>query len=121
MTKEEIIEGNRLIAEFCGAEWVKDDYGDYGYKLDSFPVWNKMQSVEALKYHTSWDWLMPVLTAIGDIDEFYAGWKIESCECYIWTDHDINNYDETTIKDSTIEAVYLAVISFIKWHNSQSK
>ena len=51
-----IEEGNKLIAEFVGAKLTKGNF----YLLDG-----EILAHEAdLKYHTSWDWLMPVVEKI---------------------------------------------------------
>jgi hypothetical protein len=64
MTNEEVIRGNKLIAEFMGAS-IDDGYGDketYRFPLRGAPkeyasyVW----SSDGLQYHSSWDWLLPV-------------------------------------------------------------
>ena len=60
---EEIIEGNKLIAEFEGLE----QDGNYWYR----PTGNTeglmyTHKYRRLEYHTSWDWLMPVVEKIKD-------------------------------------------------------
>lgn len=57
----EIIEGNRLIAEFMELRLVGDVYMNAPYKTPFV-----IGLVEELKYHSSWDWLMPVLLKIKD-------------------------------------------------------
>ena len=47
---------NKLIAEFMGAEWHKDFFKD---------VCVISPSNISYKFHTSWDWLMPVLKKIS--------------------------------------------------------
>ena len=66
MTDKEIIEGNKLIAEFMGLNYedvVKDiwyNYQQLGYRNSDF-----MNFPENYKfYHSSWDWLMPVVEKI---------------------------------------------------------
>lgn len=116
MSVEEIIEGNKLIAEFMGAEKsTKDNDMRYirfsephaGTKTFYFYKWQ-------LKYHKSWDWLMPVVE------------KIEECE-------DVKvlmNGSKTSIKIDKktftchtivrINSTWRAVVSFLKYYNSQS-
>ena len=48
---------NKLIAEFMGLK-------RYGYKDENYLVLNKHLSPEQLPYHTSWDWLMPVVREV---------------------------------------------------------
>ena len=47
---------NKLIAEFMGAEWHKDFFKD---------VCIISPSNISYKFHTSWDWLMPVVMKIS--------------------------------------------------------
>lgn len=65
--KDEIVRGNCLIAEYMEAE--------LNYMVFEFPepigteklsrFWKK----DKLQYHSSWDWLMPVLKKISDEDD----------------------------------------------------
>ena len=104
-------ENNKLIAEFMG--FVEVDSGWYNY----------MPQLQAqdLKYHVSWDWLMPVVDKIERIvfDEensfnvtigsgIYCVVQDLHGECYEMI------YDD---EETKIEAVYKAVVDFIKWHN----
>jgi len=70
---------NKLIAEFMGSN------------LNGLESW---QYEEELQYHTSWDWLMPVVEKIYQLDsnaDFFGS---------------IN-----------LEATYKEVVEFIKEHN----
>jgi len=57
MTQEEIIQGNKLVADFDG--WKP-------WEHDSTKLWHPERnitsfiSVEDIQYHSSWDWIMPV-------------------------------------------------------------
>ena len=115
MENKEIIEGNKLVAEFDG--WVIDN---------SFPdkdrTYIKNGGIEldtTFKYHTSWDWLMPVVEniqslAIDEVGEINV--MIASHECLIGEDyyHPIINIERN---GSYISMIYIAVVEFIKWYN----
>lgn len=62
-----IIEGNKLIAEFTGFVRNKPvgTIGSYGRKKDWHIDLFGWFDDEDLKYHTSWDWLMPVIDKIS--------------------------------------------------------
>ena len=115
MTTEEIVEGNRLIAEFMGYKqrengglfWGNDGLGGL-YPKD-------------LKYHSSWDWLMPVVEKIQHLEDELPV-KIDfqihllgAVELYI----DYKRvFAMTAFEPGTlINAVYEAILEFIKWYN----
>lgn len=83
---------NKLIAEFMGAEWHKDFFKD---------VCIISPSNISYKFHTSWDWLMPVLqkcrqeNPLEYFDRVY--YAIEMCD---------------------INVTYKAVVQFIKNQNN---
>jgi len=53
MSEQEILDGNKLIAEFMGAK--------YNSKLDlvNLGANHKLVGINELQYHSSWDWIMP--------------------------------------------------------------
>lgn len=103
---------NKLIAEFMEAVTI----GAGKHTLIAFPdtkiegggLISNNRSISDLHYHTSWDWLMPVVEKISkslDIDQLI--------ECDEW----LNIRDE--LMTARIETVYNAVVEFIKWYNNQ--
>lgn len=52
------LEGNKLISEFMGAEFVSDGNIMYN-KKDQFPNGLYATKVQELRYNSLWDWLMP--------------------------------------------------------------
>lgn len=115
MTQEEILEGNKLIAEFMGFkkhdeyiyEAVEEKYfiptdikngcvNSYGYV---FPI-------NCLMFHSSWDWLKPVIDKISEID--YTKYPSKCIE-YI-------SVVAMSIL-TPIEEAFKRVINFIKWYN----
>ena len=95
MTQEEILEGNKLINAFMGYP--------YNMTKNGYP--------EQVIYHSSWDWLMPVVEKIESLRYEVA---IHSTWCNInrGTSNDLGYIGGET----KIEAVYKGVIHFIKWH-----
>ena len=108
------MEGNKLIAEFMGAEWHKDFFKD---------VCIISPSNISYKFHTSWDWLMPVIEKIkilvmeDDSDELYNSeekvWDKIS-EALYW-----DNITHTLVQIE-IKSVYQAVVEFIKEYNQNN-
>ena len=111
------IENNKLIAEFLSVkihpcETIEnfkflpmEERGLYnGYFIDE------------LNYHEDWNWLMEVVEKIESL-----GYRIEIVKhiCRIY----LSNKETIIISENTpkIEAVYNAVVEFIKWYNNQNK
>ena len=116
MTSEEILDGNKLIAEFDGLKIITDDisFFDTNYK----PL---------KKYNELWACIMPIVEKIESISELSQNRKcnfhvtIEKHRCFIkwgigYTICDINDYH-----NSKISIVYKAIIEFIKWYNQNKK
>lgn len=137
---EDIIENNVLIAEFMGAKYKKN----VSFSLKEGYLWLPYHGIvnyttvelgcgKILKYHFSWEWLMPVVEKIESIkdphDGFY-GVYISSNSCCIQgtslhmalsdPDYGPVYYDEV-ILETKLESTYQAVIRFIKWFNSKQQ
>lgn len=124
---EEIIEGNKLIAIFCGAKPCKDWQGYDGFEHDSYYhlQWsNKYQDNldlfsyrhSELKYDTSFDWIIPAIKKAYDL--------IQEAE---------NKYPEDLPLDDPrgwrawsyrrpnlsidIESTWKSLVRFIQWYN----
>tara|TARA_R100000808_G_scaffold19506_1_gene42321 strand:+ start:34 stop:336 length:303 start_codon:yes stop_codon:yes gene_type:complete len=94
---------NKLIAEFMGLEIRESKHKyitTYYVIIDDMPT-----DLQDLKYHKSWDWLMPV------IEEIYDRVDKENIEEFYCFKHCIPNRDTT----------YQAVVEFIKFYNDQNK
>ena len=71
-------QNNKLIAEFMGLKNI-DPNDDTIYQLmvakkgsglpHEFPIGNEIIPVKHMEYHTSWDWLMPVIHKCFDVAE----------------------------------------------------
>jgi hypothetical protein len=102
MTQQEILEGNKLIAEFMGYKQsvIIGVLFIHETKLNL--------TISELKYHSSWDWLMPV---VGKIKECLKnGNYIDTRTTFLTIQH-LSIFED-------IETVYAAVVEFIKWHNA---
>jgi len=94
---------NKLIAEFMG----RDEY----YKGMS-----EARAKRIFNFHTSWDWLMPVVEKIEDEGYSFERNKQEDgdWQCLIVKGYDIIHQ---TFGDCSREATHNAVVEFIKRHN----
>ena len=128
MTNEDILYGNKVIAEFMGiSEAVErtEKLGGGGYL--------------GCSYHMSWNWLMPVVTKINkwhiSIRPFVYGnpesvrLKIledrVTIEAMFWPSRDVNKGSWVYLKKkkflyskfSELEATWRAVVVFVEWYN----
>lgn len=93
---------NKLIAEFMGCTNSFNDITDATlYKIEQGTF-----EMGELKYHTSWDWLMPVVI-----------------ECFeIFGDSNTINYMKLNdaLLTCNINEVYKVVVEFIKEYNNEN-
>ena len=82
---------NKLIAEFMGAEWHKDFFKD---------VCIVSPSNMSYKFHTSWDWLMPVIN-----------------KCY--QEH-MSKHIADAVMTCDIDEAYQVALEFIKEYNEKN-
>lgn len=109
------IEGrNILIAEFMVGV-VKKNYN--GFEIDGKP-YHETQ----LKYHSSWDWLMPVIEKIESLD-YIDYCQIQSTKTLggVFYSTYISKTFNTTSYESKIKSVYNAVIKAINYHNEREQ
>ncbi len=130
MTQNEILSGNRLIAEFMGGTVTPIDTC-VNYTHMSIPHWAFVESdFDTLKvggygYAKSWDWLMPVVEKISKIP--LIGATDISDTCYPRTFGMINvetgnvmvRFNATYLCEAPtlIEAVFFAVVEFVRSEN----
>lgn len=110
--EDKIIEGNKLIAEFMGLKAMEVAKGmpDIKYEHSFTTHGFKEQTHEAmLLFHSSWDWLIPVIDKITSSNEYYK-----------FIDHTSSMIYEGGIHINTkfIESTWNDVVEFIKWYNS---
>lgn len=137
--EKEISEGNKLIAEFMGGVCSNYADGSKGWIIPNLTKNGVEGDEKSLKFHSSWDWLMPVVEKIGKTiipkDWLKAGWDL-SVHYSIHSvgvsfeigDHDLHITDSgieakmwDNISKEPITRTWLAVIEFIKWYNENKK
>jgi hypothetical protein len=118
MEAKDIATGDRIIAEFVslrvdslnGDTWIVGHNGN--------EVWHN-ESSENWAFHTSFDWLMPVVGKIKKSGDYYYSKHFlsrhgaEASEILDRIDLALTSVD--------IEAVWQAVVAFLEYYNQQSK
>ena len=94
---------NKLIAEFMELE-VDNGLYCYTTAMDDYKT-------DTLYFHSSWDWLMPVMDKISGIKNWSINATLE------WLSSSEFNIQQESDGFYTIEDVYLAVVEFIKLTN----
>lgn len=126
MNKEEIETGNKLIIDFLN--WKIYTYnGPYMtfkcYKVNSYPdIYIPESGIlpanpSNLKFHSSWDWLMPVVEKIENLEDYII--EISYKQCIIKSYEKNMEIITSRYLDSKIEAVWASVVEFIRWYNEQ--
>jgi len=137
-----IQKSNKLIAEFMGGKimWKTGKHINIsGYYLPYLgknentltgeyeATINSYVSVSGLKYHNSWDWLMPVVEKIQNLGvstniHYYAGTNVNEAtinSSVTFLGYKME-YDNSEFK-TKMEATYTSVVKFIRWYNKQKK
>ena len=128
---DNIIENNKLIAEFLN--WEFDDLSEtfetpflklvdpHAFGDEQFSC--KLQDFE-LEFHSDWNWLMRLVEKIENLQDENncAIYNVQTEQCFV--EIIINHTSETIVEvdsNSKIQAVYRACVEFIKWYNKQNK
>jgi len=131
MENKEILEANTLIAIFMGAKpcknfWNEDAlmHQDWEHSEWSNRIQDNFETTaykpNQLEYHSSWDWLMPVVEKIAKDYDFNLWSTNDFWACNISrqdvsvTEHPIGDMGGA----EPIYCVYKAVIQFLTWYNN---
>jgi len=109
-------EENKLIAEFMGFK-LQDNPNERFYNqyfTESNGTWGNR--IEIMHFDSSWDWLMLVVEKIEQTNNGCTLVIIEDERCYI---DNQNGFEIDSVGHTKIEAVYNAVIKFIKLNNHE--
>jgi hypothetical protein len=116
MKKEEILSANKLIAVFLGGKIVREN----GLIFIN-GITGGQQTPMGLKYHSSWDWIMPVIDKIESVDNFAYKVILHYGIGFI---SDSSKHGEPVICRKTggtrLETTYKLAVDFIIWYNKKS-
>lgn len=137
---KEVKEGNVLIALFMGAKkenWYpanKDNKqtGDYyAFEEKEYPANEKYVGDYALKYHCSYDWLMPVwfkamLWYRAEFGALTSTFDINNMGIYISANHSsafkyAYLFTREISQKQILNAIYESMVYFVEWYNAQNK
>ena len=115
MNREEI----KLIAEFMGMT-------EYEYPTD-MPEWvniygSNEKNYINFRYHSSWDWLMPVVEKIGKEYDVRITWQPTAINVTYIDRPDVFDSEISSMGGMTaLENTYRSVVKFIEWFNKNKK
>jgi hypothetical protein len=134
MGKKEIIERNKLIAEFMNLEYDgywqakthgREDITVHELRLDGLSyeyhhIDDNGDKETDLPFHQLWEWLMPVIDTIETMGIDNVGEPYCVIMPYQFEVREGNNVILHTRKTTTkINMVWKGVVEFIKWYNTQ--
>ena len=105
-----IIEGNKLIAEFMRVAivgpmyWIPKHEEIRRTSASSYYL-NEHYYDDELKYHSSWDWLMPVVSKCYESGNLGSGFRTA--------------IEESLMGIIDIDQTWFDVVEFIKWYNKK--
>jgi hypothetical protein len=96
-------ENNRLIAEFMGWDILSPTTIPFNLHLSNLEV--DSGEIANLKYHSSWDWLMPIVS-----------------KCRKESNAEDSHWESVyySLEGCDIDVTYQSVVDFIKWYNEQN-
>ena len=104
--------GNRVIAEFMGM--LLDEHGF----IIRNPTLINIGRSHDLKFHLSWDWIMPVVEKIylmREVTDFVI--RMGEVEISIIGRGSIKS--PCIISNNSITELWIAIVEFIEWHNTR--
>lgn len=114
------MESNRIICEFMGVKPKMESPDVYTYNDGIFfsvrednPEKVMDAIVKYAKYHTSWDWLIPVVKKIREV--------VNTEMSFEQFDNHRHIADRLNVYDYDIESIHKGVIEFIKRYNHENQ
>jgi hypothetical protein len=117
MRKREILKNNKLIAKFMGHYQPKKGFLHFKEGFTNQYVENNLQDIQ---YHSSWDWLMPVVIKIGKVHYGPEREFLISSALKTINDVSVRAFHNGSVPFNvmnTLEDVYKGVVEYIKWYN----
>jgi len=119
------IENNVRIGKFMGIDYAQPAENKIVYYRNDGQLIHGEENPTELKYHISWDWLMPVVDKIEAMGLHFNIKTNESWIDWLGTENEhlelLQKYDEATFEvnyeATKIESVYKTVLQFVNFYN----
>jgi hypothetical protein len=112
LLSDAVQEGNKLIAKFMGGKTWNNDI--FLFPVGESPLEHQSEMAKYFKYHSSWDWLMPVVEKINEIFAPLTTPLIVTTAGVFLTK--IHN----AICEVDIKLAHSEIVSALKWYNAQN-
>lgn len=110
----DVLTGNKIISVFDGMQigalsgWMSGNVGEKAYRKVDGEV-TEVYSFDKLKYHSSWDWLMPACFKFDTLEITGRKRRIYESHCDV-IDAAVSRYE--------IIPVFEALVDGITWYNN---
>lgn len=118
MNEIEIIKSNELIAKFMGGEYRTDlsfTFIKEGWLNTPANDCRQIAQSYDFKYHSSWDWLIPVFNKCQELLRTMEG-TVKVANQHLYLSNSLDFFGTLNI-----EKMYSAIINFIEWFNSNQE
>lgn len=115
MPRIEILECNKLIAEFMDGRLYEVDNQMCWILPDVFSAKTYTKPSD-LKYHYSWDWLMPVWFKCKEI----GLWMMANGYDTLWLEKS-KEIENCILNENNCDKAALKILLLIKWYNANKK
>lgn len=126
--QQEVIEGNRLIAEFEYGKLIEDEY-PIGSKRVKFietedrehtwilnPADDVFNECHHLEYHSNWNWLMPAWKKVIEVIGLWAHTHSNPRYSKVWVDESEKISRE--FSSVNIKGAFTRISNLISWYNT---
>ena len=133
MKQEEILDYNKLCAEFLGWEYIDKDqhsqaYENYGWwvkriyhnNIDARNNCNWKGFNQNLKFHSDWNWIFEVVEAIEKLGYYTKNECIRNINYFNIYELENNEATFYGTDNSKKEAVVEAINQFLIWHKTNN-
>ena len=116
MTVQQIKDGNKMIAEFMGLSYKAKTEHPLVFPDGLWMDKKTKVGYNELFYHSSWDWLMPLVEKIERMGG-HITIGTNKIECQF---QDFRGSSKVGFGYTKIQCVWEVIVEFIKWYNTQN-
>jgi len=116
MGNKDIIECNKLIAEFMGRDFNDPINSVWYFDEDKNKHLERQETVDDLQYHNSWDWLMPVYKRCIDTIGIWCVTHNDNNNARVW--YQSGERIGRALSSVDIQKAHSEISNLIEWYNN---